>query len=39
MYIFKNKLNSIEKKAEKVDDLILKYDKLKKCAFYNKICL
>ncbi|KAJ8940814.1 hypothetical protein NQ314_010572, partial [Rhamnusium bicolor] len=39
MYIFKNKLSTIEKKAEKVDDLILKYDRMKKCAFYNKICM
>ncbi|KAG5880448.1 hypothetical protein JTB14_028782 [Gonioctena quinquepunctata] len=39
MYIFKNKLNKIEKKAEQVDELVLKYDRIKKCAFYNKICM
>ncbi|KAJ8915799.1 hypothetical protein NQ315_004611, partial [Exocentrus adspersus] len=39
MYIFKNRLSSVEKKTEKVDELILKYEKLRKCAFYNKICL
>nr|XP_023027993.1 fibropellin-1-like [Leptinotarsa decemlineata] len=39
MYVFKNKLNRIEKKAEQVDELIIKYDRIKKCAFYNKICM
>ncbi|KAJ8946011.1 hypothetical protein NQ318_023257 [Aromia moschata] len=39
MYVFKSKLNNIEKKAEKVDDLMQKYDRMKKCALYNKICL
>lgn len=39
MNLFKTKLNSIEKKADQVDDLLMKYDRIKACAFYNKICL
>ncbi|CAH1978095.1 unnamed protein product [Acanthoscelides obtectus] len=39
LHVFKSKLSYIEKKAEKVDDLMLKYDRMKKCAFNNKICI
>ncbi|KAJ8979652.1 hypothetical protein NQ317_006363 [Molorchus minor] len=39
LHVFKSKLTTIEKKTEKVDDLMSKYDRMRKCAVYNKICL
>lgn len=39
LHIFKDKLIQVENKMIQVDDLSAKYDRMKKCALYKKICI
>lgn len=36
--VFKSKLFQMEKKSSRLDEILAKFEKFKRCAAYNKLC-